>query len=64
MNTCTKSPTSECRDHTGQGIKGRFLEQKATGRRFKREETYIYLWLIHVAVWQKHNIESNYTPIK
>ena len=21
--------------------------------RFKREETYVYLWLIHVDVWQK-----------
>ena len=23
------------------------------GRRFKREGTYVYLWLIHVAIWQK-----------
>ena len=23
------------------------------GRRFKREETYVYLWLIHVDVWKK-----------
>ena len=23
------------------------------GERFKREGTYIYLWLIHVDVWQK-----------
>ena len=23
------------------------------GGRFKREETYVCLWLIHVAVWQK-----------
>ena len=23
------------------------------GRRFKREGTYVYLWLIHVDVWQK-----------
>ena len=23
------------------------------GGRFKREETYVYLWLIHVDVWQK-----------
>ena len=23
------------------------------GRRFKREETYVYLWQIHVDVWQK-----------
>ena len=24
-----------------------------TGRRFEREGTYVYLWLIHVDVWQK-----------
>ena len=23
------------------------------GGRFKREGTYVYLWLIHVAIWQK-----------
>ena len=23
------------------------------GRRFKREGTYVYLWLIHVDIWQK-----------
>jgi len=23
------------------------------GGRFKRERTYVYLWLIHVDVWQK-----------
>ena len=23
------------------------------GRRFKREGTYVYLWLIHIVVWQK-----------
>ena len=23
------------------------------GGRFKKEETYVYLWLIHVNVWQK-----------
>jgi hypothetical protein len=23
------------------------------GGRFKRERTYVYLWLIHVNVWQK-----------
>ena len=23
------------------------------GRRFKRKGTYVYLWLIHVDVWQK-----------
>ena len=25
----------------------------AVGGRFKREETYTHLWLVHVAVWQK-----------
>ena len=25
----------------------------AVGGRFKRERTYIYLWLIHVDMWQK-----------
>ena len=24
-----------------------------SGRRFKGEETYVYLWLIQVVVWQK-----------
>ena len=23
------------------------------GRRFRRERTHVYLWLIHVDVWQK-----------
>ena len=23
------------------------------GRKFKREGTYVYLWLIHVDIWQK-----------
>ena len=23
------------------------------GRRFKRKGTYVYLWLIHVDIWQK-----------
>ena len=26
---------------------------KELGGRFKREGTYVYLWLIHVDVWQK-----------
>jgi len=35
------------------------------GGRFKREGTYIYLWLIHVDVWQKPTtFQSNYPPIK
>ena len=29
------------------------LEGWEVGGRFKREGTYIYLWLIHVDVWQK-----------
>ena len=26
---------------------------REVGRRFKKEKTYVYLWLIHVYVWQK-----------
>jgi len=28
-------------------------EAREMGRRFRRERTYVYLWLIHVDVWQK-----------
>ena len=35
---------------------------------FKREGTYVYLWLIHADVWHVHHIciilSSNYPPIK
>ena len=36
------------------------------GGRFKRLETYVSLWLIHVDVWQKPNtiLQSNCPPIK
>ena len=27
--------------------------RREVGERFKREETYVHLWLIHVDVWQK-----------
>ena len=27
--------------------------RRKVGRRFKREVAYVYLWLIHVDVWQK-----------
>ena len=35
------------------------------GGRFKREATYVYLWLIHVDVWQKpvQYCKANYPPI-
>ena len=26
------------------------------GGRFKREETYIYIWLIHIDVWQEPTV--------
>ena len=26
---------------------------REVGKQFKREGTYVYLWLIHVDVWQK-----------
>ena len=29
------------------------LEGWDVGGRFKKEGTYVYLWLIHVGVWQK-----------
>ena len=29
------------------------LDKWDVGRRFKREKTYVYLWLIHANVWQK-----------
>ena len=28
------------------------MKQKMAGQ-FKKEDTYVYLWLIHVEVWQK-----------
>ena len=28
-------------------------EEVGVGRRFRREGTHVYLWLIHVVVWQK-----------
>ena len=37
---------------------------KERGGRFKREETYVYPWLIHVDVWQKPLQYRNYPPIK
>ena len=32
--------------------------------RFKREGTYVYLWLIHADVWQKLTQYCNYLSIK
>ena len=34
------------------------------GRRHKGEGKYVYLWLIHVAVWQKPIQDCNYPLIK
>ena len=32
-------------------------DEMGAGERFKREGTYVYLWLIHIAVWNDpHNI--------
>ena len=33
------------------------------GREVQREETYVYLWLIHVNVWQKPTQYYNHPPI-
>ena len=30
-----------------------FFKKIFLGGRFKREGTYVYLWLIHIGVWQK-----------
>ena len=30
-------------------------ERMGGGREFKREGTYVHLWLLHVDVWQKSN---------
>ena len=32
---------------------GGFTLKLVQGGRFEREGTYVYLWLIHVAIWQK-----------
>jgi len=34
------------------------------GWRFKREETYVCIWLIHVEEWQKSSKHCNSLPIK
>ena len=47
MNLDTGSST-QCSVATQRGGMG-----WETGGRFKREATYVYLWLIHVDVWQK-----------
>ena len=31
---------------------------------FKMEETHVYLWPIHVDIWQKPSQYFNYSPIK
>jgi len=36
--------------------------QREIGGSFKREGIYVYLWLIHVEVWQK--TANNYPSIK
>ena len=33
------------------------------GKRFRREVTYVYLWLIHVVVWQRPT-QHNYNNCK
>ena len=38
--------------------------QKRVEGRLKKEGTYVYLWLIHVDVWQKPLQYRNYPPIK
>ena len=39
--------------------------RREVGGRFKREVTYVYLWLINVDTWQKPTQHcKNYPPIK
>ena len=50
---------------TTQGTQTGALERGGMGRdvgvMFKREWTWVYLWLIHVAVWQK--LTQNYKAL-
>ena len=42
--------------HTGMFLKLKILGVgmgKEVGGRFKREGTHVYLWLIHVEIWQE-----------
>ena len=40
--------------------------EREMGGRFKRERTYVYLWLIYADVWQKPSqyCVANFLPIK
>ena len=59
----SKTPVYHCREHgfnPWSEIKiphaprcGQKKKLCGVGRRVKREGTYVYLWLIHVNVWQK-----------
>ena len=54
MNQGTQTGAlSQCR---GVGWGGREVQEG--------EETYVYLWLIHVDIWQKPTLESKHPPIK
>ena len=37
---------------------------KGGGRGFRMEGTHVYLWPIHIDVWQKPSQYCNYPPIK
>jgi len=49
---------SQCSVTTYRGEMGRKV-----GGRFKKQGTYVYLWLIRVAIWKKPQY-CNYPPIK
>ena len=38
---------------TGALYQPRWVDEEGDGREVQREEIYVYLWLIHVVVWQK-----------
>ena len=58
MTQGTESQAQEARD----SLEGRGWGY--VGGSFKREETFVYLWLIHVDAWQKSSQYCNYPPIK
>ena len=38
---------------TGALYQPRWVDEEGDGREVQREEIYVYLWLIHVDIWQK-----------
>jgi len=49
---------------SGNSNQGSVTTERRGMEGFKREETYVYVWLIHLDVWQKPTPYSNYPSIK